>query len=572
MTHRAAALPLVILAGCADSGTIESPSPMTTPAEAVDALISPRVFQPSWYAALNPDLATAFGDHLSRAESHWLHVGVAEGRRSLPGFEVSAYLDAYPDLVAAFGGRDHAQAACHWVARGLAEGRVASPAFDAAWYLSRYPDLRQALGPTNYAAAFDHWHSVGIGEGRQGSPQFDPVQYMRANPDVAAAYGATNWAGAVTHWLTVGRSEGRPIAVAPTPAFIPLPPPMPPSGNPGGNGNPGGSGNPGGNGSPGGNGNPGGGGDPGGNGGPPPDLVCSSRPGAALDPGGNVDSTQRLQECIDVAPLGGVTIIPGGRYRLDGPVALRGGRTLRATPGTTLFATDHAAGLRFTDLPNLTHLDNVTMDYGPAGNGRVPIADYVVPKREVQAFHGFFGQGGGPYNEFHVTNYRHQRPGGPIQIYQIFFNDPSTFVNKEWNARGHFERMDTLQWYSFSDGRALPADPRFDIGYPDGTSMQQYFPNSCRPHGNPTDYSWYRRIVAHFVEDLGGDLGLQDLIRVRYHHMGDDCPWVDENMDYSSELGQVRWFAQCDGVTHGIRQAQTLADDVTLPDLRYDCR
>ncbi len=84
-------------------------------------------------------------------------------------FDVQFYLNAYPDLKAAFGTDDRA-ALNHWINTGLpSEGRRGSREFDVQFYLNAYPDLKAAFG-ADYRAALNHWINTGLpSEGRRGS-------------------------------------------------------------------------------------------------------------------------------------------------------------------------------------------------------------------------------------------------------------------------------------------------------------------------------------------------------------------------------------------------------------------
>jgi Ca2+-binding RTX toxin-like protein len=73
-----------------------------------------------------------------------------------------AYVASYADLIAAFR-LDATAAASHYVIMGLSEGRSIS--FDANIYLSKYGDLRAAFGSDTIAAT-KHFIAIGFSEGR----------------------------------------------------------------------------------------------------------------------------------------------------------------------------------------------------------------------------------------------------------------------------------------------------------------------------------------------------------------------------------------------------------------------
>ena len=85
-------------------------------------------------------------------------------------------------------------------------------------------------------------------------------------------------------------------------------------------------------------------------------------------------------------------------------------------------------------------------------NEIIDLRDFVLPKMKVQAFSGTMN--GKPYR---VTNYREDVQGGGVRFYQVFAGNPKQFVVKEWTDAGFFARVDMLQWYSYANGRMLPA-------------------------------------------------------------------------------------------------------------------
>lgn len=82
------------------------------------------VFNSTYYASSNPDVAAAFGTDEALLFSHFLTFGMAEGRLCNEEFNVQVYKAANPDLVAAFGD-DLTSYYVHYINCGQAEGRVA---------------------------------------------------------------------------------------------------------------------------------------------------------------------------------------------------------------------------------------------------------------------------------------------------------------------------------------------------------------------------------------------------------------------------------------------------------------
>lgn len=105
--------------------------------------------------------------------------------------------------------------------------QIPPPIFDPAYYLQANPDLRAAFGPTGYDAAAAHFAARGLAqECRRGAPDFDAGWYLARNPDVNSACGG-RCTCAAAHWLEFGRAEGRPGAPAAVASAEPAPPTPP---------------------------------------------------------------------------------------------------------------------------------------------------------------------------------------------------------------------------------------------------------------------------------------------------------------------------------------------------------
>ncbi|MBK7865047.1 MAG: hypothetical protein IPJ65_41895 [Archangiaceae bacterium] len=166
-------------------------------------------FDATFYLQANPDVAAAYGAaNTQGALQHWLQFGLREGRQGSAMFNGNFYLATHPDVAAWSGDRAGIGAGIHYDTWGVDEGRAGAPNFDVRYYLATYPDLAVALGGSTRVAAF-HYARYGLAEGRRASPAFDPRFYLQANPDVAQVFGAENYRSALLHWLTFGRAEGR---------------------------------------------------------------------------------------------------------------------------------------------------------------------------------------------------------------------------------------------------------------------------------------------------------------------------------------------------------------------------
>ena len=166
-------------------------------------------FDAAFYLRYNPDLHAEFGADFDAASTHWVLLGIFEGRRGSRDFDPQFYLAHNYDLQIAFGPTNYAAALEHWIRRGLsAEGRRGSREFDVKFYLTHNGDLQQAFGPTGYAAAVEHWIRNGIAEGRRGSREFDVKFYLARYQDLSTAFGV-DYVAAMDHWINYGRAEGR---------------------------------------------------------------------------------------------------------------------------------------------------------------------------------------------------------------------------------------------------------------------------------------------------------------------------------------------------------------------------
>ena len=124
-------------------------------------------FYPRFYLHAHPDLLDKLGaDNLKAAESHYLSVGMNEGRAPNPFFCPAFYLVSHPDLQGLFGLSNFRGALRHWLTFGFKEGRQGSSAFHWPFYLEHYTDLTESFGATGFQAAFDHWKRTGHAENR----------------------------------------------------------------------------------------------------------------------------------------------------------------------------------------------------------------------------------------------------------------------------------------------------------------------------------------------------------------------------------------------------------------------
>lgn len=166
-----------------------------------------QLFDPRYYALLNPDLAAAGINTDDKLYRHFRNNGLAEGRPFSPFIDIQVYRAENPDLEQN-GLYSNEQLYRHLARNGIREGRKFSRLVDLNLYLAENPDVNQAFGGDR-ELAFAHLRNLGIREGRKFSQLIDLDYYLALNPDVAAAYN-NDKLGAFNHWIFVGRGEGRP--------------------------------------------------------------------------------------------------------------------------------------------------------------------------------------------------------------------------------------------------------------------------------------------------------------------------------------------------------------------------
>ena len=150
-------------------------------------------------------VAAQGGNIWDHVEWHWLNYGVPGGRTGSATFDPIYYMNAHPDVAAAYGQTNYTGAISHYIGTGRFEGRRASVFFDPAYYRARYKDLE---GWTDHAV-LDHFTHLGMDEGRQGSAEFAPAHYLGTHADLQGAFGSNYYRRGMSHWLSKGHLEGR---------------------------------------------------------------------------------------------------------------------------------------------------------------------------------------------------------------------------------------------------------------------------------------------------------------------------------------------------------------------------
>jgi len=164
------------------------------------------LFNPSYYAAHNPDLAAAGITTDAQLTSHFLNNGLNEGRGFSPYIDLKFYSSSNPDLAAA-GFTTNQQLFNHLETSGVDEGRKFSPFVDLNFYNANNPDLAKAGFNTN-SQLLQHLEQNGVNEGRRFSPFVDLNFYNADNPDLTKAGFTTN-SQLLQHLEDYGLNEGR---------------------------------------------------------------------------------------------------------------------------------------------------------------------------------------------------------------------------------------------------------------------------------------------------------------------------------------------------------------------------
>lgn len=158
----------------------------------INMIFYPEQFNPSYYLQAYPDLKAAFKDNLEAAASHFFTHGIYEGRSPNPFFVPFYYHQQNTDLVFPNNGQP-IELYTHWLTKGIDQGRSGSPIFDPKYYLTTWPDVANNFGANNFRAAYDHFMNFGINEGRKTVSQFaGPVLLNDGslNPNATALFAS----------------------------------------------------------------------------------------------------------------------------------------------------------------------------------------------------------------------------------------------------------------------------------------------------------------------------------------------------------------------------------------------
>lgn len=135
---------------------------------AADAATYSDLFDADYYAKKNPDVAQVFGSDPGVLFSHYMNLGIHEGRNAGPLFDVKMYRKQNSDLEELFADNWEAYVT-HYLSEGMYEGRVGyGELFDVASYLRRSSDLRNVYG-CDLVKLYEHYLTRGKTEGRNAS-------------------------------------------------------------------------------------------------------------------------------------------------------------------------------------------------------------------------------------------------------------------------------------------------------------------------------------------------------------------------------------------------------------------
>lgn len=182
------------------------------------------VFDPTYYAANNPDVASAVGSDSLALFNHFKQYGMSEGRQASATFNVNSYLKRYPDLRNIFHWNLPAYYT-HYEQWGIAQGRIAtgdylggtttlngtdySAVYNFDYYEKNNPDIANYFGLDD-AGALQHFIKYGMTEGRQANTDFNVTDYRNRYADLRWSSGfGWNLPAYYMHYIQHGKAEGR---------------------------------------------------------------------------------------------------------------------------------------------------------------------------------------------------------------------------------------------------------------------------------------------------------------------------------------------------------------------------
>ncbi len=182
------------------------------------------------YAIDNPDVAAAVASGtVTSAFDHFIKIGIAEGRglaRQMAGLE-AVYELQNADVAQATRQGTISSSLAHLFGSGLAEGRdpfrlynLIAENFDATYYDAKNADVATAVRQGLFESSLEHFVEFGMFEGRNPSLLFNSKTYDANNPDIAAAVSQGTVRSQFEHYLTRGFAEGRALSAGTAASFL----------------------------------------------------------------------------------------------------------------------------------------------------------------------------------------------------------------------------------------------------------------------------------------------------------------------------------------------------------------
>lgn len=204
-----------------------TPTPLENYPTVYDGIDYAPVYNFNYYIQAYPDLAAAFSSNPEGALKHFATFGMKEQRQAIADFNEKSYRYAYKDLRKAFGS-NYAKYYLHYIQYGKKEGRnggsqgfteIQDPVtsyegtdyaavFDYKFYWEHNADVQAAFARDDDYGLLKDFVTNGMNKGRQASASFDPASYRYAYADLRQAFG-TDYARYYSHFLTYGEKEGR---------------------------------------------------------------------------------------------------------------------------------------------------------------------------------------------------------------------------------------------------------------------------------------------------------------------------------------------------------------------------
>lgn len=181
-----------------------------------------KIYNFSYYQNNNPDIKRVFGNDDISTLTHFVFIGMAEGRQASENFSVISYRARYYDLRRAFL-NNLPLYYTHFAKYGAGEGRIAtgndlggtdtlsnikySGVYSFDFYIKNNSDLSAVFGLDD-EMSLRHFVNYGMSEGRQAISGFNVLQYKDKYTDLRSAFG-NDLTRYFWHYMNYGLAEGR---------------------------------------------------------------------------------------------------------------------------------------------------------------------------------------------------------------------------------------------------------------------------------------------------------------------------------------------------------------------------